>query len=404
VCSLSFNKLSPGGVTYPEGFTASGLACGIKKEGRSDLALLYSEIPAVAAGVFTRNLFKAAPVRVTRERMNNSVHALVVNSGNANACTGEQGWNDSCETARIAARYLKVPEESVLVSSTGVIGELLPVEKLKKGLEKATLSLAREGGHQAAEAILTTDTVTKEIALQVERQEGSYHLGGMAKGSGMVCPRMATMLAFLTTDVEISRELLQEALTWAVERSFNLISIDGDTSTNDMVLVMSNGASGIKINHKGAAYRQFCHMLNQACRELSYRIVKDGEGTARVIALRVKGAPDFCTARSIARTVLNSLLVKTAFFGEDANWGRIFMALGNSEVKIDPDKIDLYLGNLKIASKSRGVAFKEKDAAEVLKQKEVPVTIDLNQGEEEILTWGSDLSYQYITINAAYRT
>jgi len=404
VFSSWIKQLPDGTVTTPGGYLATGLNCGIKEDNRPDLAILYSESPAVAAGVFTRNLFQAAPVTFTRRRLDSPIRALVVNSGNANACTGEQGMEDALTTAKFAARYLEIPWESVLVSSTGVIGKFLPLEKLRGGLEKAAETLSLEGGTKAAEAILTTDTIIKETALQIEEEEGTYYLGGMAKGSGMICPRMATMLAFFTTDLIINQDLLKEALYEAVERSFNLISIDGDTSTNDMVLVMANGASGVEINERGDAYRRFCEALEAACRYLAYRIVRDGEGTTKVIALRIKGSPDFSTAKAVARSVLNSLLVKTAFFGEDANWGRIFMAVGNAEVKIDPYKVDLYLGEVKVAENGQGVSFSEEETSQVLNETEVPVTLDLKQGEVELLTWGSDLSHQYVTINADYRT
>ncbi len=398
-----YKKLPQGGVASPQGWNASGVACGIKESGR-DLGLLYTELPGTAGGVFTSNLFASPTVKLSRERIANRVHAQVVNSGNANACMGEQGYKDVREMAFLAAEHLRVPEESVLVASTGVIGQALPMENVKAGMARAAGELSPEGGIDAANAILTTDTAAKQVAMQVEEEGGSYLVGGMAKGAGMICPNMATMLAFLTTDVQIDRELLQPALQHAADQTFNLITVDGDNSTNDMVIVMANGASGIKINREGPAYQRFCSVLQEACRELSYRIVDDGEGVTKVIALRVKGAPDRGTARTVARAILNSVLVKTAFYGEDANWGRIFMALGNAGVDFNPEKVDLFIGAVQVAAQGRGLSFSEEEAAAVLRCREVPVTLDLNMGQEELLAWGTDLSHDYVSINGSYRS
>ncbi len=400
------HKIEGGTVTSPRGITAAGVSCGIKDESK-DMAVLFSETPCTAAGVFTTNLYAAPPVILTRRRLENPVRALVVNSGNANACVGPQGLEDAVQMARHASRCLQVPGEAVLVASTGVIGRPLPMNKIRSGIELACGELSPEGGHLAARAIMTTDTAVKEAAWRVEHkgaEGGSYHLGGMAKGSGMICPDMATMLAFITTDAQVERRLLQKALARAADRSFNLITVDGDTSTNDMALVLAGGSSGVKIEREGPAFDYFCAALQELCRELSYAIVRDGEGATKVIALHIKQAPDLSTARRLARSVLNSLLVKTAFFGEDANWGRIFTAMGCSGASFDPQKVDLYLGPVQVASRGRGAAFSEAEALRVLREREVPVTIDLNMGEEELWTWGSDLSYDYVTINASYRT
>ncbi len=398
--------LPQGGVTSSRGWSASGVACAIKSSNsdKKDLGLIYTEFPAEAAGVFTENVFTAAPVLVTRERLKNRVHAVVVNSGNANACVGERGIADARRMTGLAAGRLGVPGDSVLVGSTGVIGQTLPMDNIEEGITLAAEKLSEEGGGDAAESILTTDTAAKEAACRVQGEEGAYTIGGMAKGAGMICPNLATMLAFLTTDVEIDRELLQVALRRAADRSFNLISIDGDTSTNDTLLVMANGASGVKIKGEGPAFDRFCAALEEVCRDLAYRIVDDGEGATKVVALKVKGAPDEESAGVLAKSVLNSLLVKTAFFGEDANWGRIFMALGNAGVKFDPEKVDLYLGDVQVAASGQGLDFSEEEAARVLQCREVPVTVDLNQGDAELLSWGNDLSYEYVTINGSYRT
>lgn len=397
-------EVPQGHLTSPQGFKGAGVSVGIKKDGEKDVGLLFSEEPAAAAGVFTCNLFSAPPVLLTRDRIDSPVQALVVNSGNANACTGERGWRDAQETAAAGARWLELPESSVLVSSTGVIGEYLPMDLLYQGIERAWEGLSPQGGPQFANAILTTDTVTKETAWEAHTGAGSFLVGGTAKGSGMICPQMATMLSFLTTDLSIERELLQEALNRAVARSFNLISIDGDASTNDMVVIMANGASGTVIKERGEAFEAFCQVLETVCRDLAYRVVRDGEGTTKVISLEIKNAPSYDTARAIMRTVLNSLLVKTAFFGEDANWGRILMAVGNAGVSLDPQKVRLFLGPVLVADGGERVEFAEEEAAVVMGEKEVPVTIDLQQGEENLHAWGSDLSHRYVTINADYRT
>jgi len=334
------------------------------------------------------------------------VRALVINSGIANACTGEQGIKDALKTAELAAEKLGLKKEEVLVASTGVIGFYLPMEKISAGLGEAVKELSPEGGHKAAEAIMTTDTVTKECALQLQDNTGKilFTLGGMAKGSGMVCPDLATMLAFMATDANIDRDALQKALSWAVDYSFNLITIDGDTSTNDMVILLANGASGIKIEEGAPLWEPFRQALLYLCRELAYKIVADGEGATKVIKLTVKGAPDYHTARKLARAVLNSSLVKTAFFGEDANWGRIVTALGYTDVDFDPKRVDIFLGPVQVTASGRGLVFDELQAKGVLAQREVPVLIHLHMGEQEITAWGTDLSFEYVQINSSYRS
>ncbi len=400
-------KIPGGGITSPSGFKAVGVYCGVKKENSTnkDLALIYSEEPAAVAGVFTKNLFRAAPILVCQERMGNSVRAIVTNSGNANACVGEAGYRDALEMGEVTAKQLNIPEESVMVASTGVIGQKLPLAKIKEGIVRASAMLTEspEGGDSAAQAILTTDTTTKKVAYRGHIAGKSFVVGGIAKGSGMICPNMATMLAYITTDLCMDEPLLQKAFSEAVKHSFNLISVDGETSTNDMAMVLANGCSGIRIEKEGPEYKLFQRILSEICRDLACMIVRDGEGITKLIALTVKGAPGYDEARKLALAVLNSVLVKTAFFGEDANWGRIFGAMGYSGVQFDPKKIDLYLGPVKVASGGQGVEFSEEEVSKYLKEKEIPITIDLHSGNEEILAWGNDLSYEYVRINSDYR-
>lgn len=401
-------KIPGGGITSPRGFKAAGVYCGLKKDnGRNkDLAVIFSESPAVAAGTFTRNLFRAAPVEISQNRIGNPIRSVVVNSGNANACVGDAGYRDGEEMAALTAAKLDVPADAVLVASTGVIGQRLPMERIREGIALAVgkLSPAPEGGDDAARAILTTDKAEKKIAYRLQINGKTATIGGMAKGSGMICPDMATMLAFITTDISMPAGLLQKAFRQAVERSFNLVSVDGDTSTNDMALILANGAADITIDREDPEYELFYTVLLQICRELSYLIAADGEGVTKVLALTVKGAASFESARILARAVLNSLLVKTAFFGEDANWGRILAAMGYAGVSFDPQKTELFIGPIKVADGGRQAEFDEDVLSDYLKEKEISMTIDLHSGPEELRTWGNDLSYGYVKINSCYRS
>ncbi|MDO9536038.1 MAG: bifunctional glutamate N-acetyltransferase/amino-acid acetyltransferase ArgJ [Bacillota bacterium] len=404
--SVNMEKIT-GGITAVSGIDAAGVKCGIKKNGDSDLALIYSREPAAAAGVFTRNKFKAAPLIVTERHISNpTVSAIVINSGNANACTGDQGIKDALSTAEIVAGKLGLRREDVLVASTGVIGHYLPMERLSLGIDKAVEKLSPKGGEDAARAIMTTDTVIKESAcrVQLDGEQGFFTIGGMAKGSGMICPDMATMLAFVATDVKIKKEALQKSLQEAVERSFNVITVDGDTSTNDMVLVISNGTSEIEVEEDGDLWHVFNESLLHVCQDLAYKIVVDGEGATKVIKVTVKGSPDYETGKKLARSILNSPLVKTAFFGEDANWGRIITAMGNADVHFIPDQVDIYLGKMQVTARGKGLVFDESEAKAILMQTEIPVLVDLNMGLEEVISYGCDLSYDYIRINADYRS
>ena len=394
------------GITAVPGIKAAGVHCGLKKNGNEDLALIFSKKPAAAAGVFTTNKFKAPPLVVTEQHIGNPIHAIVINSGVANACTGDRGAEDAQSMAKFTAEKLGVDKKEVLVASTGVIGRFLPMEKIFSGVEKAVGELSPEGGEKAARAIMTTDTVLKECACRVNDKKNniSFTVAGMAKGSGMICPDMATMLAFMATDVKIERALLQKALTKAVARSFNLITIDGDTSTNDMVVLFANGVADVEITEEGPLWEIFNRALLQVCRDLAYKIVADGEGATKVIKLTIRGVSDYHTGRKLALAILNSALVKTAFFGEDANWGRIITAMGYTDTKFYPERVDVFLGSVQVTASGKGLPFDEFQAKKILRQKEIPVLVDLHMGPEEVTALGCDLSYDYVKINSAYRT
>ncbi len=394
-----------GGLTAVPGIEAAGVHCEIKKNKR-DLALIYSKVPAVAAGVFTTNLIKAAPVLVSaRNVKEEETRAIVVNSGNANACSGQRGLNDAERMAIITAQALSLEPEQVLVGSTGVIGQYLPMDKVEKGILRAARVLSRDGGSYAAEAILTTDTIKKEIAYTFELSGKKVTIGAMAKGSGMICPNMATMLAFIATDVRIAKPLLEKAIQESAGKSYNLITVDGDTSTNDMVIILANGmAQNPKISEEGEDYKKFLEALNYVNRQMASNIIRDGEGTTKLIEVTIKGVTDYEMGRKLSMGILNSNLVKTAFFGEDANWGRIITAMGYSCQDFVPEKVDIFLGDLQVMKDGVGLIFDEEKAKEILRHKKVPVLIDLKLGTEEITAWGSDLSYQYVTINSSYRS
>ena len=394
-----------GGITAVPGIQASGVSCGIK-ESKKDLAIIYSKVPAVSAAVFTTNLIKAAPVLVSARNIKENVtRAVVVNSGNANACSGPRGLNDAERMVLLTAGHLDLDPREVLVSSTGVIGEFLPMEKVEKGIKMAVEALSESGGSEAAEAILTTDTVIKEMSYRFELSGKTVTIGAMAKGSGMICPNMATMLAFITTDVNIKKELLQKALQESVKCSYNLITVDGDTSTNDMVLLLANGnAENPEITEEGEGFQTFLEALNYVNKYMARQIIYDGEGTTKLIEVTLQGVRDYESGRKMAMGILNSSLVKTAFFGEDANWGRIITAMGYSSRDFDPEKVDIFLGDLQVMKEGVGLIFNEERAKEILSHKEIKVFIDLKEGKDIITAWGSDLSHQYVTINSSYRT
>lgn len=399
-------KRISGGVTAAKGFKAYGVHCGLKKA-KLDLAVVISEVPAAAAGVFTTNLVQAAPIKITKEHLalGGTARAVVINSANANACTGSQGILDAKAMAGAVAEHLNCSPEEVLVSSTGVIGVPLPMDRIMAGITKLMPNLSREGSSRAAEAIMTTDTFPKEYAVEFELGGKTVRIGGMAKGSGMIHPNMATMLAFITTDIRIERSLLQQALKEAADRSFNMISVDGDTSTNDMVVILANGqAEAREIKDEGPDYELFCRALNEVTEELAKLIVKDGEGASKFVEIHVKGAPNQSAARTVARSIASSNLVKAAVFGEDANWGRILCAAGYSGAVFDPDKISVFLGQLKVVENGTGTAFDEAKAAGILSSDEIVITVDLGAGDEEAKAWTCDLTYDYVKINASYRS
>ncbi len=394
-----------GGITYPKGIKAAGVKCGIRFN-KKDLALIYSEKVADAWGTFTTNKFKAAPLAVTEKNLSLSggkLQAVLINSGIANACTGKKGLKDAWEIADYVSQGLKINKEYVAVTSTGKIGEFLPLDKIKAGVEKAISCLDYAGGAEAAKAILTTDIKKKEIAVCFKLGEQEVKIGGMAKGSGMIHPNMATMLGFITSDISIKGELLQEALKQVVKKTFNMISVDGDTSTNDMVLLMANGIAGNKlIDKKDVDYYKFLSALQHIAEHLAKCIAKDGEGATKMIEVEVKNAISFRGAKKVAKAVINSPLVKTAIFGKDPNWGRILAAVGYSGAEIIPDKVDLYLKE-KIVEDGQPLKFSKQKIHEYLESSdEIRILIDLKMGKESAIAWGCDLTYDYVKINTKY--
>ena len=402
-----------GGVTAAKGFEAAGAEAQVKYQNRKDMAMVFSRTPCRAAGVFTSNVVKAAPVVWDREIVENAsaVHAVVVNSGIANACTGEQGREYCRQTAFAAAEALGIPETSVLVASTGVIGMQLPIDRITAGVKAlaGTLSDTVDAGREAAEAIMTTDTHSKQVAVTIELSGKTVTIGGMAKGSGMIHPNMCTMLGFVTTDAAISKELLQEALRADVVDTFNMISVDGDTSTNDTLLVLANGCAGNEeITEKNEDYRTFCEALHEVNMTLAKMLAGDGEGATALFECRVIHADTKENARTLAKSVICSSLTKAAIFGHDANWGRILCALGYSGVRFDPEAIELFIeskaGRILIYQNGSAADYSEEEATRILSCPAVTALVDMKMGEEEATAWGCDLSYDYVKINADYRS
>lgn len=399
-------RVVPGGVAAPAGFRAAGIRCGLR-EGKPDLALIVSEAPASCAAVYTSNRVRAAPLELTREHLRDGrpMRAVLCNSGNANACTGPRGVEDARRMAAETARVLGIRPEEVVVASTGVIGQPLPMEKVLSGIPDAGRRLSREGSADAAEAILTTDTVPKEIAAELEVDGRQFRIGGIAKGSGMVHPDMATMLSFVTTDANIEAGPLGEVLRDVVDDTFNLISVDGETSTSDMAVCFANGQaeSGATIGGS-AALDVFAGALRRVMTWQARAIARDGEGATRLITVRIESARNREEARRVGRRVTTSTLVKTAVHGADANWGRILSAAATAGVAVDPDRIGIRIGDVRVAEGGRGLPFEESRAAEALSRPEVEIVIDLGMGAERATLWTCDLSQEYITINASYRT
>ncbi|MBQ8052958.1 MAG: bifunctional glutamate N-acetyltransferase/amino-acid acetyltransferase ArgJ [Lachnospiraceae bacterium] len=407
-------KKIEGGVTAAQGFEAASAAARIKYKGRTDMALIFSEAPCECAGTFTTNVVKAAPVIWDREMVYSgaAAHAVIVNSGIANACTGKEGMDYCRQTAEEAAACLDIPADSVLVGSTGVIGFQLPIDRIKAGVrmlaenKKAGLP----AGTEAAKAIMTTDTVHKEVAYEFEIGGKKAVIGGMAKGSGMIHPNMCTMLGYVTTDAAIEKKLLQKALSEIVQETFNMISVDGDTSTNDTLLVLANGLAGNApvSDQKSEDYAVFYEALKTVCRELAMKMAGDGEGCTRLIETRVIHADTLENARILAKSVITSSLTKAAVFGKDANWGRILCALGYSGAQFDPENCDLYFGEgedrILIFTDGSAADYSEEKATELLSGEKVVITADMHMGEAEATAWGCDLTYDYVKINADYRS
>ena len=406
-------QIIEGGVTAAKGFEAAAAAAGIKYQDRTDMALIYSEKPCKVAGTFTTNLVKAAPVKWDRAIVESGLksQAVVVNSGIANACTGEEGMNYCAETAKEAAKALGVNEKSVLVGSTGVIGMQLPMDRVKAGIRELALSkkAGTEAGTQAALAIMTTDTRKKEAAVTVEIGDTIITIGGMAKGSGMIHPNMCTMLAFITTDAKISRKALQAALSGDVQDTYNMISVDGDTSTNDTVLLLANGAArNEKITYGTWEYEAFKQALHYVNETLAKKMAGDGEGATALFEAKIINADTKEQAKALAKSIVCSNLTKAAIAGHDANWGRILCAMGYSGAKFDPEKVDLYFesvaGKIQLIENGVALTYSEEKATEILSQAEVTVTADIKEGDIEATAWGCDLTHEYININADYRS
>ena len=400
-----------GTITDVKGFKAAGITAGLKKSGKKDMALIYSEYKAVSAAVFTKNLVKAAPILIDMENIKSeNTQAIIVNSGNANACTGENGYINAKKMTEIIAEKLNLYPAEVLVESTGIIGVQMDMGKVTEGLEKIVGELSEDGGHSAGEAIMTTDTFPKNIAVKTNIDGKEVTIAGIAKGSGMIHPNMATMLSFLTTDASIDKKLLQKAFSESTGDSYNMISVDGDTSTNDMAGILANGAAGnSKISDENSeAYKTFKEALDFVNKELAKSIAKDGEGATKLIEVTAKNARTEEDAKKVSKSVITSSLFKAAVFGSDANWGRILCAVGYSGAELIVDKIEIFIQGenqiIQVAKNGMGIEFSEKDVENILKEEKVGVIVNLNDGNYDATAWGCDLTYDYVKINADYRT
>lgn len=394
------------GVTFPKGFKAAGVACGIKKNGGKDLAVVCSDVTATAAAVFTTNIVKGHSLQLSMEHIKNATaRAIVINSGNANACVGEIGFQSARTITGSVSTLIGCTPEEVLINSTGVIGVPLKTDLILQGVKTAFEKLSYSGGPEAAEAIMTTDTFPKQETVEFELDGCRARIGGMAKGSGMIHPNMATMIGVITTDINISKPLLHKALKQVIKSTFNRTSVDGDTSVCDMVAMLANGMAGNrKIEEENEDFEKFVMHLNSVCTNLARLIAKDGEGATKLIEIKVNGAPSEEDAYKIVSAVAKSPLVKTAIFGEDANWGRIITAAGCSGAVFNPEKVDIYIGDLIVCNKGTAVNFDEDKAKNILSSKEVCITIDLNQGNCSDRMWTCDFSYDYVKINGSYRS
>ncbi|KRE97931.1 N-acetylglutamate synthase [Paenibacillus sp. Soil766] len=404
---VSFTVVPEGTVTTPKGFRAGGLHCGLKKTERYDLGAILCDVPASAAGVYTLNAFQAAPLRVTQESIAHSgkLQAMIVNSGNANACTGQQGEDDARAMRAASAKALGVAEHHVGVTSTGVIGELLPMGKVLSGIEQLPAKIKLDGGEDFCQSILTTDLVQKMTCVRLVVGGKEVHIAGAAKGSGMIHPNMATMLGFMTTDVAIESEYLQLLLSRITDNTFNMITVDGDTSTNDMVVVMASGLAGGDSLHPGHPdWEAFAAGFQYVGEYLAKAIARDGEGATKLIETTVIGAESDDAARKIVKSIIGSSLVKSAVYGADANWGRIIAAVGYSGQPVNVNTVDIRLGDIAVLEQSRPVKFDEEAALVYLKTDTIQIHVNLHMGEGKATGWGCDLTYDYVRINAAYRT
>ena len=406
-------KIITGGVTAARGFKAASTAAGIKYKDRQDMAMIYSQEPCRSAGTFTTNIVKAAPVKWDKNQVTSGApaRAVVINAGIANACTGEEGMGYCGQTAEAAALALGISAESVLVASTGVIGMQLPMDRITAGVKAMAplLDGSLESGTGASRAIMTTDTKNKEVAVRFELGGTTVTMGGMCKGSGMIHPNMCTMLSFVTTDAAISKELLQEALSQDIQDTYNMISVDGDTSTNDTVLLLANGLAGNKeITEKNEDYHTFCRALKIVNETLAKKMAGDGEGCTALFEVKVVGAETKEQAKILAKSVICSSLTKAAIFGHDANWGRILCAMGYSGAQIDPEKVDLYFesaaGKMQIIKDGVAVDYSEEQATRILSEPEVTAVADIKMGDAKAAAWGCDLTFDYVKINADYRS
>lgn len=399
--------LTGGTITAPKGFLAGAAQAGIKKPGRYDLTLIYSPTLCSAAGVFTRNKVQAAPVLLSKAHLSGGKsHGVVVNSGCANACTGSQGDRDAMRMASAASEALGCLAQEIFVASTGVIGAYLPMEKVLKGIQAAAADLAPDHGDLAARAIMTTDTIPKETAVQIDMAGATVTVAAMAKGSGMIHPDMATMLGFITTDAAITPELLQLTLSRAADATFNMVTVDGDTSTNDSLYLLANGQAGNPqlTGESDAGYEDFAEAVTFVCRSLAKMIAKDGEGATKFLAVRVEGAATLEDARLAAKTIAGSSLVKAAIYGKDANWGRMICALGYSGARFNPAKVDMFLGPIQMMAQGSGLVFDEAAAKAYFENDEIQAVIQLHDGEYSAEAWGCDLTHEYVSINADYRS
>ncbi|MBP3683730.1 MAG: bifunctional glutamate N-acetyltransferase/amino-acid acetyltransferase ArgJ [Oscillospiraceae bacterium] len=403
-------RVMEGGVCAAKGFTANGVHCGIRKNhSKKDLALIVSSVPASAAAVYTTNLVKGAPLTVTKDHISNGIaQAVICNSGNANTCNAN-GIEIAEAMSDLVAEALNISANDVVVASTGVIGQPLSIEPIAEGMPALAAGLSEEGGKDAAEAIMTTDTVMKEVAVEFEVGGKVCHMGGIAKGSGMIHPNMATMLVFLTTDCAVAPDMLRKALSGDIQNTFNMISVDGDTSTNDMVTILANGLAGNEIiTAEGADFTAFMQALNTVTISLCRKIAGDGEGATKLLECKVTGAADLPNAKIVAKSVICSSLLKAAMFGADANWGRVLCAIGYSGADVDVNKIDVAFrscaGTVEVCKNGAGIPFSEEVAKEVLTEKEIEILVELNSGDISSTAWGCDLTYDYVKINGDYRT